>query len=327
VSNPPHKPIPPDRFSDGPSSADIPAARRQSADIPLHEIEKASARPPQKGRSRSRHLLIFLLAASSAAVGLWQWNRINPQAPALTAVKQTWKKAVIATGLSNASEAKTADTQSAGNRDTEVPSQSADNPDSNAINQQTTNQQATEQQATAPTATSAEQPDDADTLLNHRRYSEAPQEELVALNANSLLKLQPDAQQSVNAMLTKAKTEGIQLGVISAFRTVEDQNHLYFDIKAERGQSAKTRAEVSAPPGYSEHHTGYAVDFIDEGRPETQLNPTFETTPAFQWLEKNAAFFNFELSFPKDSDSGVSYEPWHWRYVGNQKSLELFYKD
>ena len=82
---------------------------------------------------------------------------------------------------------------------------------------------------------------------------------------------------------------------------------------------------MSAPPGYSEHHTGYAVDFIDESRPETHVEESFETTLAYQWLEKNAAFFNFEMSFPKDNDSNVSFEPWHWRYVGDQDSLETFY--
>ena len=127
-------------------------------------------------------------------------------------------------------------------------------------------------------------------------------------------------------MIAQAKSENVQLGVISGFRTLADQDYLYFGLKAERGQNARTRAEVSAPPGYSEHHTGYAVDFIDEDRSETHLIESFENTPAFKWLEDNAAYYSFEMSFPKDNSSNVSYEPWHWRYVGNQESLELFYK-
>jgi D-alanyl-D-alanine carboxypeptidase len=56
------------------------------------------------------------------------------------------------------------------------------------------------------------------------------------------------------------------------------------------------------------------------------LNVSFEETPAFQWLKDHAAFHSFELSFPKDNPQGVSYEPWHWRFVGDRDSLETFYK-
>ena len=357
VSNPPHKPIPPsDRFSDDPSSVDIPPALRQPADIPLHEIEQASARSTPKRRSRLGIALGCLLIAAGAGVGLWQWNRSNPEAPALAAIKQTWAKAVIAAGLDETSAKQNPEETDPSTRDvlapengsptalatSAQPTESSGSAPSGSDDFDSANTSATnsaEPAPTQPTAPPTDQPPNrstdpptdaakkADTLLNHRRYEEAKQEDLVALNPDSILRLQPEAQQAISAMLTKARIEGVQLGIISAFRTVEDQSHLYFDIKAERGQSAKDRAEVSAPPGYSEHHTGYAVDFIDQGRPETTLSQSFETTPAFQWLEKNAAFFNFELSFPKDSDSGVSYEPWHWRYVGNQESLELFYKD
>ncbi len=168
--------------------------------------------------------------------------------------------------------------------------------------------------------------EDTDELLNHRRYEVANTDSLVALNSNSSIQLRPDAQAAIAEMLAAAKADGVKLGIISGFRTLADQDYLYFDLKAERGESAQTRAEVSAPPGYSEHHTGYAVDFIDESKPDTFLEESFETTAAFAWLEANAAFFNFEMSFPKDNAAKLSYEPWHWRYVGNQESLELFYK-
>lgn len=166
-----------------------------------------------------------------------------------------------------------------------------------------------------------------ETLLNHHHYDEAPANELVPLNSNSDIKLRPAAQVSVNAMIAKAKADGVQLGIVSGFRSIADQDYLYFKVKAERGESATTRAEVSAPPGYSEHHTGYAVDLIDESQPKTYVEESFVTTPAYRWLMKNAAFFNFEMSFPQNNKDSVAYEPWHWRYVGDQKSLELFYGD
>jgi D-alanyl-D-alanine carboxypeptidase len=68
------------------------------------------------------------------------------------------------------------------------------------------------------------------------------------------------------------------------------------------------------------------VDIGDAQTPATNLNPNFENTAAFKWLEQNAAYYSFELSFPRNNPQGVSYEPWHWRFVGDRNSLETFYK-
>ncbi|MGK7898796.1 MAG: D-alanyl-D-alanine carboxypeptidase family protein, partial [Xenococcus sp. (in: cyanobacteria)] len=123
-----------------------------------------------------------------------------------------------------------------------------------------------------------------------------------------------------------ARNQGIILSALSGFRSVEAQNYLFFNVKEQRVQDATTRAEVSAPPGYSEHHTGYAIDIGDGRVPATDLSPNFANTAAFRWLEENAARYSFELSFPPDNPQGISYEPWHWRFVGDRNSLETFYK-
>jgi len=68
------------------------------------------------------------------------------------------------------------------------------------------------------------------------------------------------------------------------------------------------------------------VDIGDGNTPATNLSPDFENTAAFKWLEKNAPYYSFEISFPKNNPQGVSYEPWHWRFVGDRDSLETFYK-
>ena len=65
---------------------------------------------------------------------------------------------------------------------------------------------------------------------------------------------------------------------------------------------------------------------IGDGDVGANLTESFEETRAFQWLEQNAPYYSFELSFPRGNEQGVSYEPWHWRYVGNQESLEIFHK-
>lgn len=169
-------------------------------------------------------------------------------------------------------------------------------------------------------------PDDTDTLLGHFSYPEAPPQELQPLVVNGSLKLRKAAAKQFQAMVIAARTAGVLVVPISGFRSVKEQQHLFFDVKAQRGQTVAKRAEVSAPPSYSEHHTGYAVDIGDGAATATNLNPNFDKTRAFKWLSANAARFSFEMSFPKDNPQGVSYEPWHWRFVGDQQSLETFYR-
>jgi len=166
----------------------------------------------------------------------------------------------------------------------------------------------------------------SDLLLGHLPYEEATTTELVPITADGSIRLRQSAAERFTAMSNAARADGVDLVAVSGFRTVEEQQYLFFGIKAEQGQASTERAEVSAPPGYSEHHTGYAVDVVDASEPETDLEVSFENTPTFKWLEENAAYFNFELSFPKDNPQGVSYEPWHWRFVGDRNSLETFYK-
>ncbi len=163
-------------------------------------------------------------------------------------------------------------------------------------------------------------------LLGHFAYKEAPLTELQAIVPDGSIKLRKAAAQKWKEMVNAAQAEGINLSVISGFRSIADQQYLFFDVKAQRGEVATERASVSAPPGYSEHHTGYAIDIGDANVPATNLSPDFENTAAYKWLKNNAAHYSFELSFPKNNPQGVSYEPWHWRFVGDSNSLETFYK-
>ena len=159
-------------------------------------------------------------------------------------------------------------------------------------------------------------------LLGHFPYAEATDVQLQTLPSG--LRLRPPAAAALLAMQRAAAADGIDLVLLSAFRDWDLQNELFFEIKSERAQVASERAKVSAPPGFSEHHTGYAVDLGDGGRADTHLQRSFETTPAFRWLQEHAARHHFRLSFTKDNDQGVSYEPWHWRYEGSTDALELF---
>lgn len=159
-------------------------------------------------------------------------------------------------------------------------------------------------------------------LLGHFPYGELPGSQLVSVAPG--LALQSDAARSMLAMQRDAAESGVRLVVLSAFRPVALQQELFFDIKAERAQSARERAMVSAPPGFSEHSTGYAVDLGDGTEPATNLAPSFDQTAAFAWLQAHGARYHFTLSFPRNNHQGVSYEPWHWRFEGSAEALKVF---
>jgi len=112
-------------------------------------------------------------------------------------------------------------------------------------------------------------------------------------------------------MNTAAESDGINLIMISSFRSVEHQRAL-IERKLEKGQSILEILTILAPPGYSEHHTGRAIDLTTDNCPPCVEN--FETTDAFDWLQKSAHRFRFILSYPRDNPYGFIYEPWHWAY-------------
>lgn len=133
----------------------------------------------------------------------------------------------------------------------------------------------------------------------------------------------PAAVQALSEMAAAAKKEGVHIVVISSYRRKDEQIDLFRKGEERHG---KGRAILwLAPPGYSEHHTGYVFDLADRDHPETDDELPFETTPSFPWLQKNASRFGFEMSFPKNNWQGVGYEPWHWRYAGDDHSRSLFH--
>lgn len=159
-------------------------------------------------------------------------------------------------------------------------------------------------------------------LLGHFPYAEAPSSALVAIGPG--VQMQRDAAAALRDLQDAALADGVDIRVLSAFRPIALQKQIFFDVKSERNQSARERAQVSAPPGFSEHSTGYAVDLGDGRRPDANLSPRFEGTEAFAWLLDNANRFHFEMSFPRGNRQGVSYEPWHWRFEGSADALRIF---
>lgn len=121
--------------------------------------------------------------------------------------------------------------------------------------------------------------------------------------------LVPAAAEAWQRMTGQARQDGVELAIASSFRSVARQAEI---IHAKLGLGL-TIAEVLAsvaPPGYSEHHTGRAVDIVTPDHPE--LAGSFATTAAFAWLGAEAGRFGFVMSYPEDNRQGYVHEPWHW---------------
>ncbi len=125
--------------------------------------------------------------------------------------------------------------------------------------------------------------------------------------------LAPHAAAAWFKMHEAAKTQGINFFVVSAFRSVNRQVEI-FQRKILSGLSLDQILAVSAIPGYSEHHTGLAIDIGTVGSPI--LEESFEQTDSFEWLARYAGHFGFRMSYPRDNLFGYQYEPWHWCYQG-----------
>ncbi len=158
-------------------------------------------------------------------------------------------------------------------------------------------------------------------ILGHLPYAEIPKEKLVLIEPN--IEVHMDMRDSLLKMRDEAKKDGIYLVFLSGYRSINLQNDIFYSLKSIRNQEAAERARVSAPPGYSEHSTGFAIDIGDATQRETDFETDFENTDAFRWLIKNAAKFHFKLSFNKDNKY-IDYEPWHWRYEGSIEALKVF---
>jgi D-alanyl-D-alanine carboxypeptidase len=124
--------------------------------------------------------------------------------------------------------------------------------------------------------------------------------------------LAPRAARAWARMREAAARDGVNLQVVSAFRSVEYQFGI-LKRKLDRGQTIEQILRVSAAPGFSEHHSGRALDITTHGF--AALEEEFENSPAFAWLKKHARRFNFHLSYPRRNPHGIAYEPWHfcWR--------------
>jgi len=166
-------------------------------------------------------------------------------------------------------------------------------------------------------------------MLGHLPYGQASSPELVTMPARFALgspcQLRPEAAADLSRMLTAATAAGLsgQIRAVSCYRTVNRQRVVFCSQigPGKRCKNAAERARYVGPPGYSEHSTGYAIDFGTRGSAGCpDVDACFARTRAGRWLLANASDFGFELSFPAGNAQGVTWEPWHWRWVGTAAS-------
>lgn len=159
-------------------------------------------------------------------------------------------------------------------------------------------------------------------MLGHLPYTDVGRAALVDAPAGFAVgqpcRVQPAVAAALVRLLAAKAASGTpgELRGVSCYRSAAHQRAI-FCRDGSRCAAATERARMIAPPGYSEHETGYAIDFAVRPSPGcADTRECIAATPSGQWLLANGPRFGFELSFPPGNAQGVEWEPWHWRWVG-----------
>ena len=169
------------------------------------------------------------------------------------------------------------------------------------------------------------------TFLNQTRFKK---EDLLGqgkLNFyNESIRLLPEAGKAFIAMREAALEEGIEIEIVSAYRSYERQKFIWnrkFYSNAYKGISPKENInkiiEYSTLPGTSRHHWGTDIDIIDGKKPkegDLLLEEKFHENGPYvrlrEWMEKNANRFGFYLPYTDSPKrKGFNYEPWHYSFA------------
>jgi zinc D-Ala-D-Ala carboxypeptidase len=162
--------------------------------------------------------------------------------------------------------------------------------------------------------------------ITHYEYQQIDESKLVNIDN---FRLTQAAANAYNQMREAAQTEGIELVIISTYRSIAEQE-VNFTSKLQ-GRSLPAVLKSNSPVvrnsngqliGHSEHHTGYAIDVL--GRNYTTLTAGFSQSTEGRWLSNNVLRFGFEISFTKDNVFNVAFEPWHIRFIGDKESQRIF---
>lgn len=126
-------------------------------------------------------------------------------------------------------------------------------------------------------------------------------------------------------MYNAALEDGLKLSPLSGYRSVARQKNNFENLIRDymnkgysKAQATVLASEIILPPSTSEHNAGLAMDILS-------LEVSFENSDEFAWLQEHAADYGFILRYPKDKQdiTKITYEPWHWRYVGVKAAKEM----
>ena len=143
------------------------------------------------------------------------------------------------------------------------------------------------------------------------------------VSATKSITVRQETATALEKMFYDAKQQGINLTLVSGFRSYSYQKSIYNNYLKYYGQIETDKYMAKA--GYSEHQTGLAVDISSKSIGYV-LENYFEDTKEGQWLKENAHKYGFILRYPKDrvQDTGYGYEPWHFRYIGTEIATYIY---
>lgn len=150
------------------------------------------------------------------------------------------------------------------------------------------------------------------------------------VNAEDGYMIDSSCKDDLLQMLADCRKAGFDARITSAYRRPQTQINLYnnkvwyfLDLGYDEATARKEAAKIVAVPGTSEHELGLAVDLVDSSY--WVLDEEQENTPAQKWLMAHCWEYGFILRYPneKSDSTGIIYEPWHYRYVGKELSMEL----
>lgn len=134
-----------------------------------------------------------------------------------------------------------------------------------------------------------------------------------------------------------AKKAGYPISIVSTYRTIAYQKEIFNQSVQQLISEGETKAEATrltkltmTEPGFSEHHTGLAIDMVDSNWYKNYttelLDASYGAEPGAKWYAENAATYGFIVRYPKGKEkiTGITYEPWHFRYVGKENAQYIY---
>ncbi len=155
--------------------------------------------------------------------------------------------------------------------------------------------------------------------ITHYRYNDCEPFNLTTVNN---FKVHKDCALAFKKMREAAKLDKIHLKVVSGYRSSRYQKQVFkckFNGIYPTSEQMKARLKYSAPSGFSEHHTGLAIDIND-------TEDRFKDTKEYKWLKKHAYKYGFENSFPQNNVQNLGFEPWHWRFIGENGEYKYIFE-